>query len=119
MSDENTDLVVLVDFDADGTEAVAKGVLSVPGDLMEKSQQAIDRAMGTIRGMAARVMDSLKEVSDPPNKVEVSFGIKLDAEAGAMVARAGTEASINVTLTWTKDQKSDEKPNVVGLVPGK
>mgnify|MGYP000291886897 CR=1 FL=1 len=71
-------------------------------DLREKSQEVVDKAMGTIRAMAAKVVKTVKEikVSERPNKVEVQFGIKFDAEAGALVAKASTETAIAVTLTW-------------------
>jgi hypothetical protein len=35
--------------------------------------------------------------------LEVSFGLKLNAETGAIIAKAGTEATINVTLKWERD----------------
>ncbi len=77
-----------------------RGVSFTPENLAEKSAAVLDHAMGTIHGMAAKVMKTIKaiKISERPNKVQVEFGIKLDAEAGAMVARAGTEASIKVTL---------------------
>ena len=80
-----------------------RGVAKVSVDqLQEKSAEAIDKAMGTIRAMAVKVMDSVKQlkVSERPTTVEVSFGIKLTAEGDALVARVGGEAYVNVTLTW-------------------
>ena len=56
--------------------------------------------------MAARTVETVKKLSDPPDEVEVSFGLKLDAEAGAVVAKAGTEASINVKLTWEREKET-------------
>ena len=40
-----------------------------------------------------------------PTTVELEFGIKLDAEAGALVARAGAEASFNVKLIWQREAR--------------
>jgi len=37
--------------------------------------------------------------------VEVEFGLKMSAEAGAVVAAAGAEANYKVTLTWKREQK--------------
>jgi hypothetical protein len=47
--------------------------------------------------MARRVVATVKALSiaERPAKVEVEFGLKLDAAAGAIVAQAGVEASIN------------------------
>jgi len=98
MSDEQD--VILVDL---GPEPGVRGVATVSVEKMrEKSAEAIEKAMGTIRGMAARVMDSIKKikVSERPTKVEVEFGIKMTAEGNALVAKVGAETAVNVTLTW-------------------
>ena len=73
-----------------------------PVNVAEKSAQALDKAMSTIRQMGHRVSETVKSinVADRPNKVELEFGLKLDAEAGAYIAKASTEASFKVTLTW-------------------
>jgi hypothetical protein len=39
-------------------------------------------------------------MSEPPDKVEVEFGVKLNADAGVILASAGAEANYTVTLTW-------------------
>jgi len=64
--------------------------------------------METMRGMAKKTMRSIKEipVSERPSTISVSFGLKLDAEAGAVVAKAGAEAAINVTMIWTHTSKA-------------
>ncbi len=98
MSDKQE--IILVEF---GPASGVRGVAKVPVDqLQEKSAEAIDRAMGTIRAMAAKVMDSVKQikVSERPTKVEVQFGIKLTAEGDALVAKVGAEAAVCVTLAW-------------------
>ena len=92
--------MILVDFgSASGVRGVAK--LSVD-QLREKSAEAIENAMGTVRGMAAKMMESVEKIklSERPTKVEVAFGIKLTAEGTALVAKVGGEAAVTVTLTW-------------------
>jgi hypothetical protein len=96
--------VILVDLaPTPGVRGVA--VFSV-SDLREKSAKAIENAMGTIRGMAAKVLDSIKKikVSERPTKVEVSFGIKMTAEGEAMIAKVGAETAMTVTLTWERKE---------------
>ena len=98
---------ILVEF------APSPGVRQVslsPGDVAEKSAQALDKAMSTIRQMGHRVTETVKsiDVVDRPNKVELEFGLKLDAEVGAYIAKASTEAAFKVTLTWEQqDEKKD------------
>jgi hypothetical protein len=87
----------------------------VTEELVEKSRQAIDKAMDTIQGMAVRTIAAAKKISEPPDAIEVEFGIKLDAEAGAMVAKAGTEASINVKMVWRPKERPMAKLPGVGF----
>jgi hypothetical protein len=99
--------VILVDF---GPASGVRGVAKVPVDqLQEKSAEAIDKAMVTIRGMADKVTESIKKikVSKRPTTVEVAFGLKLTAEGGALVAKVGGETFITVTLTWESNLPGD------------
>jgi len=101
----NEDTPILVEF------APRPGVRQVslsPADLAEKSAQALDRAMGTIRQMAQRVSALRVTLPDEFTQVELEFGLKLEAEAGALISKVGAEASINVTLTWERSDAEDE-----------
>ena len=40
---------------------------------------------------------------DDPNEIQFEFGIGFSATAGAVIAKAGAEANIKVTLTWKKE----------------
>ena len=79
-----------------------------PGDIAEKSKEALDSAMNTVHHMARRVVGTIDALADPPSVLEVSFGLKLGAETGAIIAKAGIEATINVTLKWERDIFEDE-----------
>lgn len=71
-------------------------------DLVEKSAEALDKAMGTIRQMSDRVLATMREINltDRPAQVEVEFGLTLEAEAGALIAKVGTQAGLKVKLVW-------------------
>lgn len=79
--------------------------------VQEKSQIAINMAMGTIRAMAYRVSKTMDTLEDKvrPDEAEVEFGINLDAEAGAMLAKASTGAQITVKLKWNIEQPDRAK----------
>jgi hypothetical protein len=74
--------------------------------MQAQSQKAINLAMGTIRAMAYRVSKSINSLEDSvrPDEAAVEFGINLDAEAGAMLAKASTGAQITVKLKWAVEQ---------------
>ena len=96
---------ILVDFTpAPGVRGVAR---ISKEDLAEKSKVAVDVAMSTMQSMANKAVTAIKKirVSERPDKVELEFGIKLDAEADALVAKVGTEAAIKVTMTWEQEKE--------------
>lgn len=47
---------------------------------------------------AKAVLDQVKEIG--PDGVEVKFGVKVTGEANWVVARAATEGSFEITLSW-------------------
>lgn len=73
-------------------------------NVIVKAQQNFDEAMDKIKPAASVIIAKLRSIHDSPNEIEVQFGIKLSADAGAFVASAGVEANYLVTLKW-KDKK--------------
>lgn len=73
-----------------------------PEELKEKSEEALNNAMKNIEEMANRVSALQKKIPVEFSQVEVEFGIKFDWKVGAFLAEAGTQASINITLTWSR-----------------
>ena len=91
--------LILVDMGSGaGVQKVAYSMV----DMYEKSDAAVEKAMGTIKAMADKTVTAVKSipVSERPQKVSVEFGIKFDMEAGAVVAKASAEAAVKVTLSW-------------------
>jgi len=98
---QDDDDVILVEF------APTPGVRSVslgPKDIAEKSKEAVDHALKTMRKMAKKSVKAIREipVTERPSTISISFGLKLNAEGGAVIAKAGVEAGINVTMTWQR-----------------
>ena len=104
--DDNAPILVeFTDSASYSTEKTMRGMGQVPGDIVERSEQAIDSAMNTIHNMAQRVKAAIDAISDRPDTVEVAFGLKLGAGAGALIANTNTEASINVKMIWERKEK--------------
>ena len=80
-----------------------------PGEVVENARQSFEAAMERIRPVAGTLIAKLRGLHDPPDEVEVEFGLKMNAEAGAVLAAAGAEANYKVTLTWKREQKKDDK----------
>ncbi len=100
MADSSEKKIVLVDLNPQGR---IKQVSIRPEDLAAKSAEVLERAMDTIEGMAERTIQTIDRLTNKPSEVEVEFGIKLDAEAGALIAKTSGEASLTVKLVWKRD----------------
>ena len=98
---------ILVDF-APRPGVLRASTFDLPMEqLDELSRKALDSAMGTIVLMARRARALRDSIPSEFTQVDVEFGIKLDVEAGALVAKAGGEAAINVKLTWERPAEGD------------
>lgn len=83
------------------------GVVRVarPGELAAKAVQTFESALETIAPAAGTILAKLRSLIEPPDTINVEFGIKLNADAKAYIASAGVEANYRVTLTWRSAAK--------------
>jgi len=81
-----------------GVRVVARS----PEQLAAASVEAMNKALGAIREMSERTRKGLADLADPPDTVEVSFGIKITAEAGVVISKVSGEAALEVHLTWNR-----------------
>jgi hypothetical protein len=88
-------VVVEVDDDEPGVERAAR----VDGALMRASAR-LEESLDQIRNVAELTLSKLGGLSKRPDAVEVEFGIRLNAEAGAVIARTQAEGHLQVTLSW-------------------
>ena len=72
--------------------------------VVERAQTSFEDALDRARPMASSLVRKLRDIGDaagnPPDEVQVEFGIVLNAEAGAVLASASAEANYKVTMTW-------------------
>ena len=71
-------------------------------DWTKKSEEAMNNAMETIQDMAQRVNSTIQKIDEHkrPDSAEVEFGLKFNGNLDVVIAKAGVEASITVTLGW-------------------
>lgn len=105
LPEENVE-IILVDFKGSGGSVgqVSLSPVELTKQLEERSKDAVNAAMRTIRLMANRTIATLDTMANKPSQVEVEFAIKLDAKAGALLASAGAEGSLKVKLVWNRDK---------------
>jgi hypothetical protein len=102
----DSDITILVEFpDRPGVHQASLWNLSKE-ELAAKSKEALDKAMTVIEGMAQRASQLKDKIPHDFTQAEIEFGVKLDYEVGALLAKAGAEGSITVTLTWERAKKT-------------
>ncbi len=69
-------------------------------DVSSEANLKFEDAIERVKLTAIAIFEKLKGVSDPPPDIEVEFGLKLTANAGAVVASVGAEAQYKLTLKW-------------------
>lgn len=96
--EDGTSILVEVDeVEAGGVVKASRG-----SETIAKAQKTFEEAMDKVKPAASAIIAKIRSLSDSPDEVEVEFGLKLSAEAGAFVASAGVEANYKVTLKWKK-----------------
>ena len=85
-----------------GSEAVKNAV--------EKVETVFEDAMDTVRQNAQTIIDKVRGgLTDPPDEVEVTFGLKAAGELGNFaVAKASAEANYTVKMKWKREEKGKE-----------
>lgn len=80
------------------------------GKELKKVHDLFGDGMELAKNCATRVVNSIKEMGDTikPDEFQLQFAIKLDTEVGAVIAKASTEAQLQVTLTWKADEEKQK-----------
>jgi hypothetical protein len=73
------------------------------GEIAREAAQTFEDAIASILPAAEIVTRELRKLT--PDELGVELGIKLTAEAGAVIAKAGGEANFKVTLKWSELRK--------------
>lgn len=105
-------VVVLVEVESE-VEVPQEGVVKAGRvgekvrDAVEEVQTRFEDAMNAVRTNAEVVIGKVKSLSERPDEVEVTFGLKATGELGNFaVAKTGAEANYTIKMTWKREQKS-------------
>jgi hypothetical protein len=70
-------------------------------EVVVKARNSLESAMDQVRAVSNVTLSKLEDLAQRPEQVEVEFGIRLNAEVGAVIARTQAEGHLQVKLTWT------------------
>lgn len=88
---------------ADDEPSEGQREVSVHGVLVEKTGVAFEAAFAGIKPIARSIITQIREVATGASEIEVEFGVKLTAAAGAVLAKAGAEGHCRVSIKWNLD----------------
>ncbi|MES4887635.1 CU044_2847 family protein [Streptomyces sp. NPDC096012] len=71
------------------------------GDGPAQAARTFEGALEGVRGAAAAALRVFRDGSLCPDAVEIEFGVRLSAEAGAVIAKGSTEGHLVVKLSWS------------------
>ncbi|MEU6085617.1 CU044_2847 family protein [Streptomyces sp. NPDC047085] len=94
----------------------AGGTRLVSRDGGGPAAQAVRTFEAALDGVRAATLSALRVFRDGslrPDSVELEFGVKLTAEAGAIIAKGAGEGQLVVRLAWTSERSAPDAGAVV------
>ncbi|MFG2297840.1 CU044_2847 family protein [Streptomyces sp. NPDC048603] len=73
-----------------------------PGEVAGTAARTLSESFDQVRAAAAVLLDRMTTLPSPPSSVEVELGVKINAEAGAVIAKTAAEGNFVVRLTWER-----------------
>lgn len=98
--EDGTAFLVEVEEPEDTSTAIEKVALP-SGKEIAKAQKTFSEAIDNIKPVVASLNNKFKDLG--PKEMEVKFGVKLSADAGAILTSVGGEVTFEVTVKWSKD----------------
>ncbi|SEG53963.1 hypothetical protein SAMN04489712_106128 [Thermomonospora echinospora] len=98
-------MVVEVDSREPGFTSVSKK----PGHEIHDVQGRFEEALGNVRGAAVSALRTFRDRTLNPDEVSLEFGVKLNAAAGAVIAKTSAEGHLVVRLTWRHEDAEDAR----------
>ncbi|WTX70890.1 hypothetical protein OG788_16130 [Streptomyces sp. NBC_00647] len=116
-TDDGALVVVEAADDASGSRLVARD------DGTVQATRTFEGALEGVRAAAQSALRVFRDGSLRPDSVEIEFGVKLSAEAGALIAKSSVEGHLVVKLSWAPGEPerngSRSGPDTAsGVTPG-
>jgi len=99
---DGSSIVAEVDDEPIESSRVMRGGGIASSEMVVKANESFESALDRVRWAAEGLLDRLTSLASPPDEVKVEFGVKLNAETGAVIAKAATEANFKINLKWTR-----------------
>lgn len=74
-----------------------------------RAAATFESALTSVRGAAESALHVLRDGTLAPDTVELEFGVKLSAEAGAVITKGTAEGHLVVRLSWTPQGRGEPR----------
>ncbi|MCA1603955.1 MAG: hypothetical protein LC775_00370 [Acidobacteria bacterium] len=100
----------LARFGLDGGGSVIVDVNEEPGvtrvsrqGRVRDARATFETALTEVRNAATAALTQFQTMACQPDEVEIAFGVQLDAEVGAVIAKTSMQGNFEVKLTWRRE----------------
>ncbi|MFD9075758.1 CU044_2847 family protein [Streptomyces lasiicapitis] len=97
--------------EVDSRDVGYKSVSRRDEDGVREVEGRFESALGNVRGAAMSALRTFRDHALDPDGIELEFGVKLSAAAGAVIAKTTAEGHLTVKLTWSKESKEPKQSN--------
>ncbi|WP_089253888.1 CU044_2847 family protein [Asanoa hainanensis] len=73
------------------------------GEALAKAASSVVEVFDDIRDTADDALRTMIAMESAPSKIEIVFGVTVTAEANAVIAKAGAQANMTVTVAWERN----------------
>ncbi|MBE8986395.1 CU044_2847 family protein [Nostoc sp. LEGE 12450] len=101
--EDGTTFLAEVD-EAENSNSLVRVARPDAGQIVVEAKKKFDEVLDQIQPVASAIIIKLSQLNTPADEVEVKFGIKLNAVAGAIFTSVGGEANYEITLKWKQDK---------------
>ncbi|MEO0384598.1 MAG: CU044_2847 family protein [Pseudomonadota bacterium] len=90
--------IVVVETDSDAEDLRLASSSAASADGTKKMIAAINSVRPAVDDLVA----AFGSLARQPDELEIEFGLKLNGEVGALIAKTSTEANFSVTVKWVR-----------------
>jgi hypothetical protein len=87
------------------TESVSSRAVMRGGRLTETlttADKTLEQAFDRLRPATAAIIERVRSMAQQPEEIEIEFGVTVNAEVGAVIAKTSGEANFRIALRWTR-----------------
>jgi hypothetical protein len=79
-------------------------------EVIESASTSFGTALASVRDAAATALRQFRNMDVLPDEIQVEFGVRLNAQAGAVIAKTGVAGHLKVKLTCQRyeNRREDE-----------